>query len=150
MEVAESVSSLLVHKPTADLWRVSPDDTVFDAIKLMSEKNIGALLVMVGDKLVGIVSERDYTRKVALLGRVSRETPVSEIMTAEVISIDPSTSVETAMELITANHVRHLPVVEDGHVIGIVSIGDLVKRIISAQEVMIGQLENFVTGAYPG
>lgn len=150
MEVAESVSSLLAHKPTAELWHVSPNDTVFDAIKLMAEKNIGALLVMEGDRIAGIVSERDYTRKVALMGRVSRETPVHEIMTAKVITIDPSTSVETALEVITTNRVRHLPVVEDGLVVGIVSIGDLVKRIISAQEVMIGQLENFVTGAYPG
>ncbi len=150
MEIAEPVSSLLAHKPSAELWHVAPNDTVFDAIKLMAEKNIGALLVMEGNKLAGIVSERDYTRKVALLGRVSRETPVREIMTAKVISIAPSTPVETALEVITTNRVRHLPVVDNGRVIGIVSIGDLVKRIISAQEVLIGQLENFVTGAYPG
>lgn len=149
MKVTEPISSLLATRPPREIWRVSPDDTVFDAIKLMSEKNIGAVLVMKGDKLVGILSERDYARKVILRGRSSRETSVNDVMTAELVCINPTTSIESAMTLITQRHIRHLPVMESDRLVGIVSIGDLVKRIINAQEAMIGHLENYVTGAYP-
>lgn len=149
MKITEPISSLLADRLPGNIWRVSPDDTVFDAIKLMSEKNVGAVLVMTDEKLVGIVSERDYARKVILRGRSSRETSVRDVMTAEIICIEPTVSIESAMGLITQNHIRHLPVVTQGKLVGIVSIGDLVKRIISAQDAMIGQLENYVTGAYP-
>lgn len=133
-----------------DLWSISPEATVFDAIQLMADKNIGALLVMTSDALVGIMSERDYTRNVALKGKSSRETKVREIISTPVISASPTYTVEECMRLMTTNRVRHLPVLEGGKIIGIVSIGDLVNWIISAQSMTINQLENYITGQYPG
>lgn len=128
-----------------DIWHIEPDKSVLDAIKFMAEKGIGALLVMENDKLVGIISERDYARKVILRGKSSRETPVSEIMTAEVVNIEPLETVEDCMKLMTDKRIRHLPVIEEGKVVGVLSIGDLVKEIIAEQEFTIQQLENYIT-----
>ena len=129
----------------SDIWHIAPDDSVLDAIKLMAEKGIGALLVMDGERLSGIVSERDYARKIILQGRSSRETPVREIMTAEVVSTEPLETVEGCMKLMTDRRIRHLPVVEEGKVVGVLSIGDLVKAIIADQQFTIEQLENYIT-----
>src|SRR5687767_7130286 len=140
----------ILHQKRGDLFTISPDATVFDAIELMAEKNIGALLVMSGDRLVGVVSERDYTRKVALKGKSSRDTRVQEIVTTPVIAVSPSHTVEQCMRLMTENRVRHLPVLERDELVGIVSIGDLVNWIISTQSVTITQLESYISGQYPG
>ncbi len=127
-----------------EIWHTTPEDSVLDAIKLMAEKKIGALLVMEEDNLSGIVSERDYARKVILQGKSSRETPVRDIMTAEVTVINPQETVEQCMTLMTEKRMRHLPVVEDGKVVGVVSIGDLVKAIIAEQQFHIEQLESYI------
>ena len=129
------------------IWSISPDASVYDALKLMADKEIGALLVLNGQKLVGIISERDYARKVILKGKSSIDTPVKEIMVKEVISVHPEQPIEECMALMTEKHVRHLPVCEDDRLLGIVSIGDIVKAIISQQEFMIEQLERYIEGA---
>jgi CBS domain-containing protein len=149
MEIADPISSVLVNKGS-DLWTTSPEITVFDAIKVMSQKNIGALPVMAGTKLVGIVSERDYMRKVVLEGKSSKETMVSEIMTTTLFTATTRDSVEKSMFAMTQHRVRHLPVLDDGQLIGIVTIGDLVKWTISAQGAVIDQLEGYIKGSYPG
>lgn len=125
---------------------VSPGDTVLDAIRLMAEKNIGAVLVMDDGKLLGIMSERDYARKVIVKGRASDNTPVSDIMTHEVMTVGPAENVQHCMESMTTNKIRHLPVVEDGEVIGIISIGDLVQAIIADQQEEIQHLEQYISG----
>ncbi len=128
-----------------EIWHITSEESVLEAIKLMAEKGIGALLVMDNDDLNGIVSERDYARKVILQGRSSRETPVRDIMTAEVVVTGPQETVEKCMALMTKHKIRHLPVVEDGKVVGVLSIGDLVKAIIADQQFQIEQLENYIT-----
>jgi CBS domain-containing protein len=138
------VKHILDAKGSA-IYHIEPDASVLDAIKLMAEKKIGALLVMEGEKLVGIVSERDYARKVILRGKSSRETPVREIMTAEVVTTEPLETVEGCMKLMTDRRIRHLPVVEGERVVGVLSIGDLVKEIIAEQEFTIKQLEHYIT-----
>ncbi|MGO8838435.1 MAG: CBS domain-containing protein [Limisphaerales bacterium] len=148
MKSSGTVSAVLRHKGTT-IWSVSPDATVFEAIKLMAEKNIGALLVMSGGKLAGVFTERDYTRKVALHGKSSKETRVREICTSQVISVGPHHSVEECMKLMTEHRVRHLPVVEADKVAGLVSIGDLVNWIISTQDATIAQMEQYISGGYP-
>ena len=148
MEVAGTVSWILAHKGS-EIWTVRPDTMVYDAIKMMADKNVGALPVMEGGKLVGIISERDYTRKVILKGKSSKDTPVSDIMTRELVTTDPEGSVTECMRLMTEKRVRHLPVMVDGKMIGILSIGDLVRRIISAQTATIDNLEKYITGDYP-
>lgn len=132
----------------ANVWSVSPETTVFDAIQLMADKNVGALLVTEKDKLVGIISERDYTRKVILKGKASKQTAVSEILSGQVITISPSATIEDGLRLMTDHRVRHLPVVENERLCGIVSIGDLVNWIISAQTTTIHQLQTYISG-YP-
>lgn len=127
------------------IWRIRPNDSVLDAIKLMAEKEIGALLVMQDESLIGIVSERDYARKIILKGKSSRDTPVSAIMTAQVAQVEPVETVENCMELMTDRRVRHLPVVDEGKVVGVLSIGDLVKAVIADQQFTIEQLENYIT-----
>jgi len=131
-----------------EVWFVAPDATVFDALKLMGEKEIGALMVMEAGKAVGIVSERDYARKVILKGRSSKETLVKEIMTSHMFSVKPENTVEECMVLITAKRVRHLPVFDKDTFIGVVSIGDVVKSIISEQERLIAQLSDYIAGKY--
>lgn len=140
-----TVKQLLQTKGT-QVWSIPPDAMVFDALQLMAEKDIGALLVSDGGNVAGILSERDYARKIILLGKLSKETPVSEIMTRNVISVTPDTSVEECMELMTRHHIRHLPVFDQEKVAGIISIGDVVKAIISEQELMIGHLTHYITG----
>ena len=127
-----------------DVWSIAPDDVVFNAIKMLADKSVGALLVMDGDKLVGIISERDYARKVILQGRSSKETPVRDIMTAPVICARPEQTVEVGMALMTEKRIRHLPIVEEGRIVGIVSIGDLVKSILAEKEYLIEQLETYI------
>lgn len=128
------------------VWSVTPDTMVFDALKLMSEKNLGAVLVQHEGHLDGIFSERDYARKIILKGKSSKETSVGEIMTANVVTVEPKQSIEECMALMTTQRVRHLPVVEGGNVVGVISIGDVVKSIISEQEDTIKHLENYITG----
>ena len=149
MEITTTIGSILNRKGSR-VWSVSPDNSVFEAISLMAEKNIGALPVLEGDRLVGMISERDYARKVILLGRGSRETAVSEIMTRNLRTVRLDDSVQECMQLMTENRFRHLPVVQEDKLIGLISIGDCVNWIISAQTAAIDDLERFVTGAYPG
>jgi CBS domain-containing protein len=140
-----SINEILEHKGSA-VWTVSPDATVFEAIQLMSEKNIGALLVTERDRLIGIMSERDYTRKVALKGKTSKELKVREIISGNVVSATPAHTIEECMRLMTENRVRHLPVLDGDRLAGVVSIGDLVNWIISAQSTTIRQLETYISG----
>ncbi len=141
-----SVADILKSKPHAVVHTTTPSTTVFDAVKLMAEKGIGALLVTEGDKLVGIVTERDYARKVALMSRSSRDTPVREIMTSDVMFVRPDQTSSECMALMTENRLRHLPVMDGGKLLGLISIGDLVKDIISEQRFIIEQLEHYITG----
>jgi CBS domain-containing protein len=135
-----------LHHKGASVWIISPEATVFEAIQVLAKKNIGALPVMEEGKLIGIFSERDYTRKVALEGKTSQKTKVRDILTSNVATISPSDTVEEAMRMMTEKKVRHLPVMEDGKVVGFVSIGDMVNWIISAQTAAINQLESYVSG----
>lgn len=127
-------------------WSVAPDTTVYDALKLMAEKNLGAVIVLQQDKLVGIFSERDYARKVILKGKSSKETTVEEIMTSDVVTVEARHSIEECMSMMTSKRIRHLPVVEAEKIVGVISIGDIVKAIISEQEYTIKQLESYITG----
>ena len=139
-----TVNQLLNTKPNG-IFSVTPNTMVIDAIRMMNEKKVGALLVMEGDKLAGILSERDYTRKVILNNRHSDETMVSEIMTAEVKTVNPSQTVDECMIIMSDYHIRHMPVVQDGKPVGILSIMDVVKNIISEKEFIIEQLEHYIT-----
>lgn len=146
MKTAFPISSLLHHKTSA-LWTVSPESTVFDAIRLMAEKNIGALPVVTADgHIIGIFTERDYTRKVALQGKSSKETHVRDIISREIVTVSTDDTVEDCMRLMTERRVRHLPVVEGENLVGIVSIGDLVNWIISTQDATIEQMERYIAG----
>jgi CBS domain-containing protein len=129
-----------------DIWSIGPDDPVLKAIQVMADRHIGALPVLRGDELVGIVSERDYARKVILLGRSSSETQVEQIMSSPVITVSPDEAVHRCMEIMTEQRVRHLPVVEKGKLVGIISIGDLVKAVIEEQQQTITQLERYIAG----
>ncbi len=143
-----TISEILTHKGVA-VWSISPDAMVYEAIEMMANKNIGALLVIEHGKLIGIISERDYTRKVALKGKSSKQTPVKEILSGQVIRVSPAHSVEDCMRLMTDHRVRHLPVSDGDNILGIISIGDLVNWIISAQTTTIHQLQTYISG-YPG
>ncbi len=128
----------------AEVFTIAPDTTVIDALRLMAEKNVGALVIVEGEAIAGIFSERDYARKIVLQGRSSYTTPVSEIMTGHVYTVAPDVPAEECMVIMTDKHIRHLPVVEDGRLAGIISIGDVVKNIITEQQVMIKHLENYI------
>jgi CBS domain-containing protein len=149
MKLQDTVRRILSHKGS-QVYSISPHSTVFEALKKLAEMNTGALVVMQGDEVIGMLSERDYARKVILSGRSSNETLVHEIMTAPAITVSPSTTVDECMQLMTANRYRHLPVVEDGKVAGVVSIGDLVNWIMTAQDFTIHQLEEYITGGHSG
>jgi len=149
MDVSGNISAILGQK-TGEIFSVTPDTCVDDAVKMMDERNVGALLVMKGDKLVGMLSERDYARKVMLRGKRSFETKVSEIMSTNVTVAHPNEGVEECLRAMTDKRCRHLPVLDGGKVIGIISIGDLVKYVISCQSAAIAHLENYISGGYSG
>lgn len=138
----------ILHVKSGKIESISPKATVYEALEKMSEKEIGALVVLDKKKLVGIISERDYARKVILLGKTSKQTLVKEVMSTNLVSVTPDTSVEDAMVLMTGKHVRHLPVFEKTKFVGIISIGDVVKSIISNKDFLIGQLSDYITGKY--
>jgi len=142
----ERVRELLAQKGSA-IWSIGPDRMVYRALELMNEKEIGALLVIDGEQVVGIISERDYARKVILQGKSSKETSIREVMTSNLYAVTPDTSIEECMALMTEKRFRHLPVLdEDGNVAGMISIGDLVKETISDQKFLIEQLERYISG----
>lgn len=141
-----AVNEILQLKGHA-VWTIGPQASVYEALELMAEKDVGALLVVDGGRLAGIFSERDYARKVILKGKASRETPVRDIMTARVVTVTPDASVAECMALMTEHRFRHLPVVAGGELLGVISIGDVVKAIITEQAFMIEQLENYITGS---
>jgi CBS domain-containing protein len=146
---ANAAVSEILNTKGRQTWAVSPDTTVLEAIQIMADKNVGALLVLEGGKLVGIISERDYTRKVILRGKASKDTAVREILSGDVVQVSPSDTVEDCMRLMTSHRIRHLPVLEGDKVTGIISIGDVVNWIISAQTSTIHQLQTYISG-YPG
>ena len=141
-----TAADLLKAKADPTVYRIAPAASVFDAVKLMSEKNVGALLVMEGEEVVGIITERDYARTIILMSWSSKETPVHEIMTSAVMCVLPTQTSEECMVLMTENRLRHLPVMDGNKLLGLISIGDLVKGIISDQEFTIEQLEHYISG----
>ena len=147
MDVSGNISAILNQKGR-EIFFVSPDASVFDAVSLLAEKNVGAVLVMDGEKLVGLLSERDYTRKVMLRGKRSRDTTVAEIMSTDLKTVHPREGVQECLRLMTDKRIRHLPVIEDDKVVGVISIGDLVKWVISCQSAAIAHLESYIHGGY--
>ena len=149
MDVSGNIGAILGQK-SGNIFSVTPEMTVHDAVAMMDEKNVGALLVMEGEKLVGMLSERDYTRKVMLRGKKSADTKVSEIMSSKLSVTHPNEGVEECLRLMTDKRIRHLPVVDNDKVIGVISIGDLVKHVISCQSATIAHLESYIAGGYSG
>jgi CBS domain-containing protein len=149
MDVSGNISAILNQKG-CEIFSVSPNDSVYDAVSLLAEKNIGAVLVMDGERLVGLLSERDYTRKVMLRGKRSRETTVAEIMSMDLKVVHPREAVDECLRLMTDKRVRHLPVLDGDKVVGVISIGDLVKWVISCQSAAIAHLESYIHGGYTG
>jgi CBS domain-containing protein len=146
--MAETITWILNNKNKA-IWSIAPDATVYDALALMAGKEVGALLVLSAGKLVGIISERDYARKIILQGRSSRETTVQEIMTGDMVTVTPEDTIDECLRIVTHHHVRHLPVLDQGKLVGIISIGDLVNAIISEQARTIDQLHTYIGANYP-
>lgn len=149
MDVSGNISAILAQK-SGEIFSVTPDICVDDAVRMMDEKNVGALLVMKGNKLVGMLSERDYTRKVMLRGKKSSETRVSDIMSTNVTVTHPNEAVEECLRAMTDHRFRHLPVLDGDKVVGVISIGDLVKHVIDCQSATIAHLESYISGGYSG
>ncbi|MGB0065634.1 MAG: CBS domain-containing protein [Terracidiphilus sp.] len=150
MKITDTVQQVLKHKAFNKVLPIAPEQTVHEALSMMAEYDVGSLMVMSGQKLVGIVSERDYARKGILKGHQSKDTAVAEIMTSPVVSVTLRDTVDHCMNLMTEHHFRHLPVLDGERVVGLVSIGDMVKWVISGQEHAIQALEGYITGVYPG
>lgn len=146
--MTETIASILRNKGR-EIWSVNPEETVYDAIALMAEKGIGALLILSEGKLIGVFSERDYARKIILQGRSSKSTRVREIMTGDPVTVTPDHTVDECMRIITHNRVRHLPVMDGDRLLGVISIGDLVNAIIASQAQTIDHLHTYITGGYP-
>lgn len=149
MEIHGTVRDILQNKG-GEVWTTSPQTTVYEAIGLMGEKNVGALVALEAGEVVGILSERDYSRKVVLQGRTSRDTLVGEILTRPAVTVRRKDAIEKCMQLMTSQRIRHLPVVEDGRLIGLISIGDLVSWVMQSQRHTILQLQGYISGEYPG
>lgn len=149
MEISGTVYDIL-HNKSGEICTTSPDDTVYDALRQMGEKNIGALVVMDRAEVIGVLSERDYSRKVVLQGRTSRDTRVREIISSPAITVRSRESIEKCMQLMTANRIRHLPVLDDGRLVGVISMGDLVSWVMQSQRHTIEQLQGYISGDYPG
>ena len=146
MKAMKTVADILQSKGNAVVHRIAPGATVYEAVALMAEKNVGALLVMEGEKIVGILTERDYARKVVLMSRSSKDTPLRDVMTPAVMYVRPDQTTEECMALMTQSRIRHLPVLDDGKLVGLISIGDLVKGIMSEQTFIIEQLQSYIAG----